>query len=84
MGSYTEGRNIIVIEDKWTVKSKAIEDAIEGLISHETVEWLLTNIPEVKKSLTCIHDIIGIRQKIRDYTRNTDGIVWNRKDKRTL
>lgn len=83
-GSYTEGKNIIVIEDKWTVKQKTIEEAIEGLISHETIEWLLTKISEIKDTIVCLHDIVGSKQKVRDYVGNTDGIVWNRKDSRTL
>jgi len=68
---------LIVIEDVWDVPSSVIEDAFIGLISHETIEWLLVAL--FPKELLLLHDLIGSRQIIKDYMGNADGIVIKNK-----
>lgn len=63
----------IVIEDTWDVGEDQIENSIVGLISHETVEYLLLKLEP--RLLSDLHAIVGHGQEIQDYMENTDGIV---------
>lgn len=66
----------IWIEDSWTLNQSTIQKAIVGLISHETIEWVLEKITPLED----IHSLIGSHQKIEDYIGNTDGIVYPKKN----
>jgi hypothetical protein len=71
----------IVIENVWTLKESVIEEAMVGLLSHETIEYLLMDNKEINdhKSAISIHDLIGWHQKVKDYVFNTDGLVCTKK-----
>jgi len=63
----------IVIEDVWEEPVEVIERAMVGLISHETIEYLLFVIESGSSSN--MHDLIGKEQSTESYLDNTDGIV---------
>src|SRR4030042_2737057 len=63
----------IVIEDVWDFAENIIENSIVGIISHETVEYLLDKLE--LRLLPDLHAILGHSQEIKDYIENTDGIV---------
>lgn len=67
--------NTIIIEGVWTTSTDIIERAITGLISHETIELALIEL-DLDDNL---HELIGRRQTIKDYTDNLDGIVYKGK-----
>ena len=65
---------VIEIEDVWTAPLEDIEQAIVGLISHETVEWLICEEEETQGEVFGdLHDLIGIKD-LRDYIGNLDGL----------
>ncbi len=68
---------IIVIEDEWDVPQEVIEKAIVGLISHETIEWILAKMEaegEIPDSfLIDIHSLIGTLS-IEDYVNEESGL----------
>lgn len=65
----------IIIEDVWNLPSQVIENAMVGLISHETIEFLnICLVPEEIRGN--IHDLIGSGQEIEDYIGNADGLVF--------
>jgi len=83
-------KRLIIIEDEWVESREIIEDAIIGLISHETIEFLLAQMDyEIiftsrglhKENLNRlalimdIHQLIGEGQTVKDYCGNHDGIV---------
>jgi hypothetical protein len=70
----------IAIEDKWTVEQSVIEDAMPGMVSHETVEYLGSTFlyPE---DLFDLHSLLGTMQDVEDYVGNDDGIVFKRRGK---
>ena len=68
-------KRLIVIEDEWVEPQEIIEDAIVGLISHETIEFLISEIEFEAGDIWDIHDLIGKGQTTEDYRGNLDGIV---------
>ena len=72
-GSYPP--KLIVIEDVWDLPQETIEKAMAGLISHETIEWILAKW-EAEGAIPFfldLHDLIG-KPSFEDYTRNVDGL----------
>ena len=68
----------IIIEDYWDLPQAVIEDSMIGLVSHETIEWLLSNIL-FNEDYFSIHDLIGTVSKIEQYIGNYDGLVITNK-----
>jgi len=71
---------LIIIGDKWDISEEIIEQSIVGLLSHETVEFLIFKFqgpshPVYVQDLPNIHNLIGENQQIVDYVENTNGIV---------
>ena len=64
----------IIIEDVWDEPVEIIENAMPGLISHETIEHLTYCILS-KDEEANIHELIGSGQETKDYAKNTDGLV---------
>jgi len=76
----------IIIEDLWDTPVKVMyrlsdeetEEAMVGLLSHETVEYLLLKLhPEL---LCDLHTILGHGQEVENYVSNADGIVLGHKE----
>lgn len=67
---------IIVIEDVWDCPQKIIEKAIVGMISHETIEYLIAETEVEAGDIWDVHDLIGKGQRVRDYIDNLDGLVF--------
>ncbi|HDH44635.1 MAG TPA: hypothetical protein ENG66_04515 [Thermococcus sp.] len=66
---------LIVIEDVWDIPVELLEEAIVGLISHETIEWILATWElqgKVPRFLD-LHNLLG-QLTIKDYCGNTDGL----------
>ena len=66
---------LIVIEDVWDLPQETIEEAMVGLISHETIEWILAKWEakgEIEEFLD-LHDLIG-ELTFQDYVKNVDGL----------
>jgi hypothetical protein len=64
----------IVIEDTWDLSNEVIENAMVGLISHETIEYLVHCLEE--EDCVDLHELIGSGQEVSDYIGNTDGLVF--------
>ena len=61
----------IIIEDKWTLPQRVIENAIEGLVSHEKIEWILLSWGIDYSS--DLHNILN-KCTFKDYYKHKDGL----------
>ena len=65
---------VIQIEDEWNAPIEEIEEAMIGLISHETIEWLIVEEEEQQREVFGdLHDLIG-KTELTDYIGNSDGL----------
>jgi len=71
----TVPKRLIVIEDIWDLPQETIEKIMVGVISHETIEWILAKWEangEIEEFLD-LHDLIG-KLSLEDYIGNLDGL----------
>ena len=65
----------IIIEDVWDLPQTVIEKAMVGLISHETIEYLLANILFNYPKFWNLHGLIGSGQSFEEYAKSMDGLI---------
>lgn len=72
----------IIIEDTWDIPQELIEEAMVGLISHETIEWLIHTMFFHSDLNSDIHDLIGNNQTFKEYAKTQNGIVIRKRTKK--
>ncbi|MGD6852394.1 MAG: hypothetical protein ACQCN6_10085 [Candidatus Bathyarchaeia archaeon] len=71
-------QEVMTIEGKWKASQPLIERTIVGILSHETIEYMLFN------ERNSIHYLLGSRQTTKDYEGQNHGLVFSKRRLREI